>query len=90
MVASGKYQDEIDYLVASKARNNFIRNLALKIKGNTLVLYQLVEKHGKDLYKIINDKAEKDRKVFYIYGGVETEEREKARAIVERRPMVLL
>ncbi len=48
MVTSGKYQDEMDYLVSSKARNNFIRNLALKIKGNTLVLFQLVEKHGKD------------------------------------------
>jgi len=83
MVTSGKYQDEMDYLVSSKARNNFIRNLALKIKGNTLVLFQLVEKHGKDLFKSIEDKAEKDRKVFYIYGGVETEEREKARAIVE-------
>jgi superfamily II DNA or RNA helicase len=83
MVSKGKYQDEIDYLVSSKARNNFIRNLALKIKGNTLVLFQLVEKHGKDLFKSIEDKAEKDRKVFYIYGGVETEEREKARAIVE-------
>jgi len=83
IVANGKYQDEIDYLVSSKARNNFIRNLALKIKGNTLVLFQLVEKHGKDLFKSIEDKAEKDRKVFYIYGGVETEEREKARAIVE-------
>ena len=83
IVSKGKYQDEIDYLVSSKARNNFIRNLALKIKGNTLVLFQLVEKHGKDLFKSIEDKAEKDRKVFYIYGGVETEEREKARAIVE-------
>ena len=83
IVANGKYQDEIDYLVSSKARNNFIRNLALKIKGNTLILFQLVEKHGKDLFKSIEDKAEKDRKVFYIYGGVETEEREKARAIVE-------
>ena len=84
IVSSGKYQDEIDYLVASKARNNFIRNLALKIKGNTLVLFKLVEKHGKDLYKNIQDKAEEGRKVFYIYGGVETEEREKARAIVEK------
>ena len=83
IVSKGKYQDEIDYLVSSKARNNFIRNLALKIKGNTLVLFQLVEKHGKELFKIINEKAEENRKVFYIYGGVETEEREKARAIVE-------
>ena len=90
MVASGKYQDEIDYLVTSKSRNNFIRNLALKIKGNTLVLYQLVEKHGRDLYKNIEDKAEKDRKVFYIYGGVETEEREKARAIVEKESNAII
>ena len=90
MVASGKYQDEMDYLVSSKARNNFIRNLALKIKGNTLVLFQLVEKHGKDLFKSIEDKAEKDRKVFYIYGGIETEEREKARAIVENETNAII
>tara|TARA_B100000900_G_scaffold368051_1_gene344983 strand:+ start:3940 stop:5439 length:1500 start_codon:yes stop_codon:yes gene_type:complete len=90
IVSKGKYQDEIDYLVSSKARNNFIRNLALKIKGNTLVLFQLVEKHGKDLYKSIEDKAEKDRKVFYIYGGVETEEREKARAIVENETNAII
>jgi superfamily II DNA or RNA helicase len=83
MISNGKYQDEIDYLVSSKSRNNFIRNLALKIKGNTLILFQLVEKHGKELFKIIDEKAEENRKVFYIYGGVETEEREKARAIVE-------
>ena len=90
MISNGKYQDEIDYLVSSNAKNNFIRNLALKIKGNTLVLFQLVEKHGKDLFKSIEDKAEKDRKVFYIYGGVETEEREKARAIVENETNAII
>ena len=83
MVASGKYQDEIDYLVTSKSRQTFIRNLALKLKGNTLVLFQLVEKHGKNLHQIIQEKAAEGRKIFYIFGGVETEEREKARAIVE-------
>ena len=83
IISKGKYQDEIDYLVGSVSRNNFIRNLALKLKGNTLILFQLVEKHGKNLHQIIQEKAEEKRKVFYIYGGVETEEREKARAIVE-------
>ena len=57
MVAKGKYQDEIDYLVSSRSRQNFIRNLALKLEGNTLVLFQLVEKHGKNLHQIIKDKA---------------------------------
>jgi type I site-specific restriction endonuclease len=84
MVASGKYQDEIDYLVSSKSRQKFIRNLALKLKGNTLVLFQLVEKHGKNLHEIIKKKADANRKVFYIFGGVEADEREAIRGIVEK------
>ena len=84
MVTSGKYQDEIDYLVSSKPRNNFIKNLALKIKGNTLILFQLVEKHGKGLYEIIRDKSKQGRKVFFVYGGVDAEQREKVREITEK------
>ena len=83
MVASGKYQDEIDYLVSSKSRNNFIKNLSLKIKGNTLILFQLVEKHGKGLYELIRNKAE-NRDVFFVYGGVDAEQREKVREITEK------
>ena len=83
MVANGKYQDEIDYLVSSKARNNFIKNLALKLKGNTLILFQLVEKHGKGLHELIRNKAE-NRDVFFVFGGVDTKEREQVRAITEK------
>ena len=90
IISKGKYQDEIDYLVGSVSRNNFIRNLALKLKGNTLILFQLVEKHGKNLHKIIQDKAEENRKIFYIYGGVDIEEREKARAIVEKEDNAII
>ena len=84
IVAQGKYQDEVDYLVSSKSRQNFIRNLALKLEGNTLCLFQLVEKHGQNLYDIIKDKADAKRKVFYIFGGVEADEREAIRGIVEK------
>ena len=84
MVTKGKYQDEVDYLVSSESRNNFLRNLAIKMKGNTLVLFQLVEKHGKKLYEIIKEKAADDRKVFYIFGGVEADEREAIRGITEK------
>ena len=84
MVTKGKYQDEVDYLVSSESRNNFLRNLAIKMKGNTLVLFQLVEKHGKNLYEIIKEKAADDRKVFYIFGGVEADEREAIRGITEK------
>jgi superfamily II DNA or RNA helicase len=84
IVANGKYQDEIDYLVSNKSRQNFIRNLTLKLKGNTLVLFQLVEKHGKGLYEIIRERSKQGREVFYVHGGVDTEEREKVREITEK------
>ena len=76
------YQQEIEYLINSHNRNRFIRNLAISMKTNTLVLYQMVEKHGQVLYNMIKEKAG-DRKVFFIHGGVEAEEREQVRRIME-------
>ena len=84
IVSKGKYQDEVDYLVNSESRNNFLRNLAIKMTGNTLVLFQLVEKHGKKLYEIIKEKAADNRKVYFIFGGVEADEREAIRGITEK------
>ncbi len=77
------YQDEIDFLVRYEPRNKFIRNLALNLKGNTLVLFQYVEKHGKLLYDMMRDKDD-TRKIFFIHGGVDAEDRENVRAIVEK------
>ena len=79
------YQEEIDYIVRSEARNRFIRNLALKLDGNTLVLYNFVEKHGKPLFKDIKEKAGDDRKVFFVSGDVDTADREAIRHIVEKQ-----
>ena len=52
------------------------------LSGNTLCLYQLVEKHGLVLYNLMKDF---DRKVFFIHGGTDTETREKIRAITEEK-----
>jgi len=82
-VSGMNYQEEMDYIVQSDKRNKYIRNLAAGLQGNTLCLFQYVEKHGKDLYESIRDKA-KDKQVFYVYGGVDTEEREKIREITEK------
>ena len=41
------YQEEIEFIVTNSKRNTFIKNLTLDLKGNTLVLYNYVEKHGK-------------------------------------------
>ena len=75
------YKDEIDFLVQHTKRNKFIRNLALSLEGNTLILYRFVEKQGKILYEMIEEKA-KDRKVFFIHGNVDSNDREDVRHIV--------
>jgi superfamily II DNA or RNA helicase len=77
------YQQEIEYLVLNEGRNKFISNLALSLKGNTLVLYQYVEKHGKILYELINNQMG-ERKCFFVYGKTEGEVREEIRQIVEK------
>lgn len=77
------YQEEMDWLVSNEKRNKFIRNLSVKSKGNTLVLFQYVEKHGKVLYDLIKEKVHQGRKVFFVYGGTETSDRESIRHITE-------
>jgi superfamily II DNA or RNA helicase len=77
------YQEEIEYLISNQNRNRFIRNLAISLGTNTLVLYQMVEKHGQILYNDILEKAN-GRKVFFIHGKVETEDREEVRRIMEK------
>jgi superfamily II DNA or RNA helicase len=83
-VARSTYQQEMDFLVAHEKRNQFIKNLTLTRKGNTLVLFQYVEKHGKPLYAQIEKEAEQGRKVFFVYGGVDADTREQVRAITEK------
>ena len=77
------YQDEMDYLVEHEGRNKFIRNLVCDLSGNTLVLFNYVERHGMPLFEMINNKVGKHRLVFLVHGGVDTEDREKARQIAE-------
>jgi len=77
------YQEEMDYIVSNTKRNKYIRNLCLSLQGNSLCLFQYVEKHGEILKKLIQEKA-KDKKVFYVHGGVEADEREKIREITEK------
>jgi len=74
------YQEEIDWIVTNEARNKFIRNLAWSLPGNTLILFQYVEKHGKVLAPML-EKEGKD--VHFIHGGVDADIRESVRGIVE-------
>ena len=84
------YQEEMDFLTQHEARNKFIRNLALAQTGNTLVLFQYVEKHGKQLHAQIEAKAAAGRRVFFVYGGTDTDQREQVRHITEKEPDAII
>jgi superfamily II DNA or RNA helicase len=78
------FEEEVQYIINHQKRNNFIKNLALDLKGNTLILYSRVETHGEPLYNLINNSKIDDRNVFFIHGGVDVEDREKVREITEK------
>ena len=84
------YNDEIEYLIGHDKRNGFIKNLALDLKGNTLILYSRVETHGQVLYDLINKNKRSERKVFFIHGGVDAEERELVREITENEKNAII
>lgn len=90
VVSKYKYQDEIDFIVTHQKRNKFISNLALDQDGNTLVLFQYVEKHGKVLYDLIKEKAHERRKIFFVSGNTDVDTREQVRHITEKEKNAII
>jgi superfamily II DNA or RNA helicase len=86
-VSKFDYQAELDYLVRNDARNKFIMNLTLSLSGNTLLLFQFVEKHGKVLYDMIKDCG---REVYFVHGGVDGEDREQIRKFLETQQNAII
>jgi superfamily II DNA or RNA helicase len=78
--ASWEYNDEISYLVSNEARNKFIRNLALSLKGNTLILFALVENHGRHLHEMLRQKDPIN--CHFIAGEIKVKERETIRGLI--------
>jgi len=78
------YQDEMDYLVSNEQRNLFITNLVGSLRGNTLVLFQYIEKHGQPLWELFNPMVSRmNGTLHYVHGATDTEDRESVREIVE-------
>ena len=84
------YQEEVDLIVRDERRNKFIVNLTKHLKGNTLVLFQFVEKHGSVLHDMFINSVDEGRKVFYIWGGTDTLTREHIREITETQDNAII
>ena len=84
------FEEEVQYIITHEKRNRLIRNLALDLKGNTLILFARVETHGEPLYEMINSNTLEQRHVFFVHGGVPTEDREKIREITENQDNAII
>lgn len=82
------YKQEVDFIVAHKKRMEQLVSLSLAVKGNTLILFQYVESHGKIIYEKLLQKSQKE--VYYISGETKPEEREKIRKAMEKKKNVIL
>lgn len=72
------YQEEIQYLISHEKRNSYIINLAKKLQGNTLILFNYVENHGLVLFNQI-EKEVSDKNIFFMSGDTKAELRENIR-----------
>jgi superfamily II DNA or RNA helicase len=78
------YQQEVDFIVSNETRNRFIANLTKACKGNTLVLFNYVERHGSVLYELVQQRlSNSGRTVHFIHGGTDVDDREAIRHTVE-------
>jgi superfamily II DNA or RNA helicase len=84
------FEDEVQYIITHEKRNRLIRNLALDLKGNTLILFARVEAHGEPLYEMINSNVVEKRHVFFVHGGVDTQDRERVREITEQEDNAII
>ena len=76
------YHQEINYIVGNENRNQFICDMVETLPGNTLVLYQLVEKHGEILYNTMKEQTNKP--ISFIHGGISADDREVIRMNTEK------
>jgi len=84
------YQEEIKWIINNSKRNKFISTLACTLYGNSLLLFNYVDTHGKPLYELISKQCGDDRKVFFIHGGTDTEQREEIRQIIDKEENAIL
>lgn len=78
---AAKYHNELDFIIENKWRNTIISNVVNKLSNNTLILVDRI-KHGEILLEQIK-RDNKEKRVFFIHGDVELDDREKIKQLME-------
>lgn len=77
LVKKADYDTEIAFINTHAKRREFVKNLALSLDGNVLVIVRQVKNYGKPLFELIEKST--DRKTFYVDQHVDGEERNEIR-----------
>ena len=75
------YEEELEFLYNQPFRNLLLSKICQKLDNNILVMVDRI-KHGEELFKNISSFAS-NKKVYFIRGEVDIEEREKIRNLME-------
>jgi superfamily II DNA or RNA helicase len=78
-----KYAEEQNLIMGNPVRNKFIAKLAVSCKGNTLVIFNQIKKHGDLIRAEVMKLVQPGRNVYYLTGKMDADERERIRQIVE-------
>lgn len=81
------YDKEIDFLVENKFRNDLIASLAKNLQKNSLILVDFI-KHGDTLKKVLTA-ACSNKRVYWIHGEVDVDERDRIKRIMEKHDNVV-
>ena len=84
---SDRYRNELVWLQNNSFRNKVICKLCSNVDNNSLLLVDRIE-HGEILERELK-KVLKDKRVYFIRGEVEVEQREKIRKMMEMRSDVV-
>jgi len=79
------YAEEVDFLINYQNRTDFIKNLALSLKGNKLVFFRMTD-HGESIYNSLSEHTN----AFYIDGSVSGAKREEIRKAIEEEENAIL
>jgi superfamily II DNA or RNA helicase len=81
------YEEELDFIINSTARNNKISKICQTTDKNTLIMVERIN-HGELLYNILKEQC-KDKQIYFIQGSVDVEVREEIRTLMEQQNNVV-
>lgn len=80
------YKAELDFIYVNNFRNDIIHNICGKFNNNSLILVNHLV-HGDTLFDKLSEY--KDKRVYFVKGEVEVEERDKIKKIMETESNII-